>query len=325
MDSQLLISYPNQVGAQRPFCFGTLNDSGGMHWVRSGATRKQDLGVTGFTAHGSNVFVIVQSKKRPKVVAMDPKDWSIRNTYFLTEVIDPHCLVSHRGDLYVASTGNNGVYRLKLENDVVIGEENVWQFPDTSRTTDDVHLNSIAFVDDALVVSSFGPRDANGEWAANGSILLTESGQVLAGNLVHPHSIKYGHGVLAFAESNASQVHIGSRDEAGAFQFRKVPVPGYPRGILLEESNLLVGSSARRKTSKSTGRQLDVGDASTVHSGVYRIDLESDKTQQVFDTSAYATEIYELAQIDCAMPVNKNRPFSLSWMEYLRVAVERRV
>lgn len=303
----LLISFCNQERARRAFSLAALDPTEDrIDWIRVGA-RRRDFGTAGRAVHDDHLYVVIQSNRAPRIVALDRGRWQIRGVSPLARVRDPHSLTVNDGALYVASTGDNAVYRLTLDGPVVGREEMHWRYPGTSETHDDVHLNALAFFDGDLIVSAFGPRDADGRWTPNGVILNADTGQRLAVGLDQPHTVVQDGNRLAFCESRTGRVHTGTRGD-GHIEFQAHDVDGYTRGLWFDTDDLLVGISGHRAASRSTKRALATPNGAVVHSGLRRLRLGSSEVTSIADLSDGANEVYDVIEIDAAQPTSAVRP-----------------
>ena len=250
-----LISFCNQDRPRRRFALAAFERPGDpLAWLRIGVGRR-DFGATGMICHDGFVFAIVQSNRCPRLVAFDAKRWTLDATSPLSQVRDPHSLALRDGRIYVSSTGDNAVYELQLDGPPRLASERLyWRYPETSDQHDDVHLNSLAFVDDELLVSAFGPRGPEGHWTLDGRVLNVDTAAVLAEGLNQPHSLIHGSGFLMFCESKGGRVHV-ARDPERRIVFNAYDIAGYTRGLAYTGDGVLIGVSASRVASRSTGKR----------------------------------------------------------------------
>ena len=116
--SLLLITFCNQTGARRPFGLAAVEPgSARFHWIGLGAGRK-DMGATGFAVRDGLFYVAVQSRE-PRLAAFDPATWRLVAATPFARVRDPHSLAAGSDGLYIASTGDNAVYRLAVARGVL--------------------------------------------------------------------------------------------------------------------------------------------------------------------------------------------------------------
>ena len=326
LEERLLVSFPNQKRsrAQRLFCFANVDERKKLvRWIRCGTTKRVDLGVSGCAVLGGILYVVIQSKKKPKVISIDPKNWRIREIYFLKKVQDPHCLVVHQGKLFLASTGNNSIYSLLIDGDSIVGEEEVWHFPNTSFDQDDVHLNGLVFIDDQMVISAFGRRNTEGDWSKNGILFNVITGSAIRDHLDHPHSAQFLNGLLVFAESNIGMIHIGKMKGRLNFDFLNIKVGGYPRGILIRKDHLIVGQSKIRQISRSTGATINTESKDLGFCGLVKIDLNDYTCGKIIDLSSSGPEIYSVLDVKCCLPSKAHAPSSIAFFETMKAFIQR--
>ena len=311
-----LISFCNQDRPHRRFALAAFERPGDpLAWIRIGAGRR-DFGATGMICHDGFVFVIVQSKQLPRLVALDTRHWTLVASSPLSQVRDPHSLALRDGHLFVASTGDNAVYELLLDGPRLASERLHWRYPETSDDEDDVHLNSLTFVGDELLVSAFGPRDPEGRWSSDGRVLNVDAAAVLAEGVNQPHSLLHSPGFLMFCESRTGRLHVACEPEK-KIAFGAYGVAGYTRGLAHTGDGVLIGVSGSRATSRSTGKALDVS-LDTTSCGLWKLAFTAGKTTCLIDLSGSGNEIYDLLAIDAPMPAFDRAPVRNALAETLR-------
>lgn len=326
LQERLLVSFPNQKrsGVQRIFCFANVDENKKLiRWIRCGATKRADLGVSGCVVLDDILHIVIQSKKKPKIVSIDPNNWRILGTYFLKRAKDPHCLVTHQGKLFLASTGNNSVYSLSIDNNLIVGEEEVWHFPDTSFDQDDVHLNGLIFINDQMIISAFGRRNKEGNWSKGGVLLNVVTGVPIRDHLEHPHSAQFLNGLLVFAESNIGMIHLGKLKNKEDFDFLTIKIGGYPRGILIRKDYLIVGQSEIRQISKSTGIAINAENEDLGSCGLVQINLKDYTFSKIINLSTHGPEIYSVLDVKCCLPSIEHRPSSFAFFEAAKTFFQR--
>ena len=325
LQDRLLVSFPNQKrsGVQRLFCFANIDERKKLiRWIRCGSTKRMDLGGSGCAVLDGILYVVIQSKKRPKIVSIDPRNWQIQRTYFLKKVRDPHCLIAHQGNLFLASTGNNSVYSILIDGKSMT-EEEVWHFPDASFDEDEVHLNGLVFINDQMIISAFGRRNHEGKWDKKGVLFNVTTGTSLRDRLDHPHSAQFSNGLLVFAESNAGMIYFGKMRDKSNFDFSTIKVAGYPRGILVRQDHIIVGQSQIRKISRSTGEPINKENEDLGFCGLIKINLKERNVEKIIDLSNYGPEIYSVLDVKSCMPSKDHAPSSFAFPEAIKVFFER--
>ena len=301
-----LVSFCNQDRRRRCFSLAAFDRPGNpLAWIRLGAGR-QNFSATGMVRLNDFLFVVMQSSRCPQLAAFDLRRWALVAASPFVQVRDPHSLAVHDGRLYVASTGDNAVYELLLNGPRLGSERLHWRYPDTSDDHDDVHLNSLAFVNAELLVSAFGPRDPEGRWTPEGRVLNTDTGALLAEGVSQPHSLIHNQGRLMFCESLGGRFHVSSyREQISAPASHRIA--GYTRGLAPGEDGVLIGVSGPRAASRSTRKPLDIPlDAAS--SGVWKLSFTTGKASRVIDLPDAVNEVYDLLAIDAPMPPQARAP-----------------
>ena len=306
----LLITFCNQTGARRPFGLAAVEpESGRFRWIGLGSWRKA-AGATGLAFHEGFLYVVVQSKKTPRLAAFDRATWRLAAVTPFSRARDPHSLAAGRDGLYVASSGDNAVYRLTLNGGAVSSEELFWRYSGASQNCDDVHVNSLTFAGDRLLVTGFGPRTENGSWGSDGFVMDAGSGTRLASGLGQPHSLAVDGTRIAVAESyaaccaerGAGRVFLGTLTASGISFSKSVEVPGYPRGLSFDGDTLLIGSSATRRVSRSTNATLVHERPGCGQSRLFRLNIGSLTLKPLFNCTRHGREIYAITRLDGPSP-----------------------
>ena len=266
--------------------------------------------------HNGFVFAVVQSSRHPRLVALDTQRWTIAATSPLSQVRDPHSLALHEGRLYIASTGDNAVYELRLDGPRLASERLHWRYPGTADDHDDVHLNSLAFVEGELLVSAFGPRGPEGRWTPDGQVLNTDTGAVLAEAVNQPHSLVCDAGLLMFCESKGGRLQVAHDPE------RKIApgahaIAGYSRGLARTADGILIGVSTSRAASRSTGKPLELS-SDAASCGLWKLTYASGEATCLVDLSDSGNEIYDLLAVDAPMPALERAPARNALAETLK-------
>lgn len=297
----LLITFCNQSGSRRPFGLAAVEpDAARFRWIGLGSGRK-DMGATGFAFYRGLMFVAVQSQ-RPRLVAFDPATWRPAASTPFSSVRDPHSLVARPDGLYIASTGDNAVYRLATKDGALAGENLVWRHPGSSDNRDDVHVNSLAFLGGRMLVTGFGPRSESGSWGSEGFVTEVPGNKRVASGLNHPHSLVCDGARLAVAESYSGRVRIGVLAGNGVSFSHTVELPGYPRGLAFDGDSLIIGTSVMRKVSRSAKTPLDHAHSAHSRSALFRLDLKSLALELLLDCTDRGAEIYEVGLFDGPLP-----------------------
>ncbi len=205
-------------------------------------------GVTGLSRYKDGFICLLQAKKH-KLFYID-KSYKVKKRWTLNMVKDGHSVTVKDGRIYIASTGNDSIVEFIPEKK----EERLY-WKASSDNKDTIHLNSLLWVKDQLIVSAFGKRQGE-EWitARNGFIMDITKGQIIKNSLFHPHTlVKTEEGIFLCESAKKRVISFEGEDELSLDK-------GYIRGLAISKEEIAVGISHARKRSKSTGRLNRVDD-----------------------------------------------------------------
>jgi hypothetical protein len=207
---------------------------------------------------------------------------------------DVHSIAADDDGLLAASSGTDAIVRIDLsEAGGAQAERVVWQAsPDSSSDLN--HLNTVARVDDRVLVAGFGPRPAPAAWrdAREGFVLELPSERPVLRSIYHPHSIcDLGNGEIATCESPLRRV----RTDRGRVSEN---LPGYARGLCIADGSLFVGTSRDRHPGEPlsilphAGINNDHGIAS-----ICGLDLETLALIDVLEISPLGREVFDIIEV----------------------------
>jgi hypothetical protein len=286
--SQLLISFCNTQPKGFPlgrFDFITQQ----FAWIEQFGPDIE--GATGLCGGPAGFYVLLQRKQsagRDSALAFLGPDLRIRHTVQLDSVRDAHSLIQHDGALLVASTGTNQIIRVHWDGQDTAPREEVFWSAVEETGKDKVHLNAILEYRGEIFVSLFGDQ-IEGAWDSSnrGEVRNLTTGQVLCGDLKHPHSLFLLEGNIYCLNSLDGRVVC---THSGTASWN---VSGYARGVALDGQYLFVATSRFRQISRKTGkRRLAPPDISGCR--LYSIDLMSGDMES-WDLSPFGQEIYDIA------------------------------
>jgi len=279
-------------------------ESRSFSWVNLGVQERGVTGATGMARAEDRYYVLLQHEGgRNSLLSLD-NNLRVIGVWSLKRVQDGHSMVWRRGELYVVSTGTNSIIKVRPDRQGV-HEEEFWRYGHYSG--DAVHINSLAFDDQGLYISLFGPKGQHDNWmyADGGQILFLEAKdltpRIVLEELFHPHSLCWWRGELFFAESRRGRICSLSRAGGGnRVEVKEWAVlPGYVRGLAGEGKQLYVAVSGLRRRSKSTGMRNTppTDDSSLFESYIYQLDpLTGERSKERM--TLYGTEIYDLLPIE---------------------------
>lgn len=264
-----------------------------LSWVPYPADGVLDLGLTGLCSHQGYIYAVTQSST-PRLLVFDTQmNWLASSP--LANVRDAHSLVVHRSELFVASTGNDSVYRLVLNKrrTELLEEDLHWGAGAAGKDT--IHLNSLCSNKQALFATAF---NVDGRKRRQGVILNLDQNTTIADGLFHPHSLMAeGDSLLTLSSADAK---IKRFDLWGRL-LQEIRLVGYLRGLTRFRGGYLVGRSSSRLVSRSTGQSLQLT-LPTDCAEFYVLNKSLHLTRRI-PCAAYGHEIYDLVTFKPRMHV----------------------
>lgn len=220
----------------------------------------------------------------------------IWKTIPVSPVKDIHGITWFDEWIYIASSGNNAIYRCNLDGDMDL----VWCLDEYGVGTDvpidkDLfHVNDICHMNSTFFISMFDKRDGD-TWRENATgKIISVGGEIVYDNLFQPHSLKDVDGKLFVCDSRRGRLRTNPEDNLN------VKVPGYMRGFDWDDRYFYLGSSSHRHVSRHTGEYHPLGDEQVFmfEPGVYIVDRETCMIQKFMGLGHLTQEIYEVMVID---------------------------
>lgn len=301
--TSLLVSFCNQVSS--PDCSLCIFDmsSRASRWIDFSSLSDDVCNsfscVCGICGVAEDVIITTQGAS-PILATVSIAEAKITNYVALKKCKDTHSLVYSNGYVYIVSTGTNEIYRVPFKDGQLGEEELFWNYPGVSHERDEVHLNGLTVDGDDLIASCFGPKNAEGAWGLEGRVFHVESGASIHAGLNQPHTPLVIGDQLVFVESAESKVFMYTKTASGAWTLSaEIKMPGYTRGLALQDGHLLVGISSSRNVSRS--RKTAVADIrEPTDTAIMRVDLETHSTEVACDLSAFAREVYDIVSVNGA-------------------------
>lgn len=155
------------------------------------------------------------------------------------EQLDLHDVLIIDSKIYVVITERNEVVCLDHNFAFV----NKWGLPGES---DSAHINSIAYYQGRILASVFGLFEKHREYKEGtlglGKVLDIRTGEIIIEGLSQPHSLTV-HGNLLYLCSSEDKELIAFDGRAIV---KRLPLPGYTRGITIGKNHIYVGLSLSR-------------------------------------------------------------------------------
>lgn len=260
-------------------------------------------GATGLIKTKQNYFLNLQSKQ-PYVLSLDI-NLNIIDCKKLELVRQPHSLAFHEDHLYIVSTGNNSIYRLPYNNK--FGQEELHLCLDEAKT-DQIHLNSLVFFENQLIVSCFGANKGN-NLIRSGYIKNVSYDRILLEGIREPHSLVTYNNALYVLESVSGclyQIIPGQKCQL----FKEFS--SYARGLAFQDNEIFIVRNAYRRLSRQLGgrKQTPLIDITAElcewqRSWICRSKFD-ENTYQKKDFTAFAFEVYDIVSL-----ISEPKPINL--------------
>jgi Domain of unknown function (DUF4915)/Glycosyltransferase family 25 (LPS biosynthesis protein) len=292
---RLLISFCNQFVS--PECSLAIIETTteGCEWIKFDlpedlASRMQ--GITGIVHTASRLFVLTQGRN-PALLVLCAKKLSLLHVKPLNKIKDPHSAVFIKETLYIASTGTNQIYSIRVSESGPEDETLYWSYPNIDLDSDYIHLNGITVVDNRIVATCFGTKNSEGKWGSNGRVFFTDTNESILNFLNNPHTPYFTEDILYVAESKSGLIHRFAKTEHRFDALAPISIAGYVRGLTVIDNILYVGVSSERSFSRSNGEPTAACN-NTYGSRICSVDLKSMRIVEHRMLRMLGDEIYDL-------------------------------
>lgn len=276
------------------FIFECDTDSGNVRPVkcRWWFWGKRPKGVTGLCHYRDGILAVFNSSPS-QLVYLSLPDYRMINRWVLKLGHSPHSITVYDDKAYIANTGMDGI----IEFDITTKTETIY-WRDNGGGRDSIHINSLFWHNGELYASAFGTKPTGGMWsdAKQGYVINLGTGEKVIFPIYHPHSARWALDSVFWCESSYQRVVSSTY---GVLE----GIRGYARGLVVTESQLVVGVSTGRRKSKSTG--ADMSESSLrfqANCGIeyyswHANDLADSKLQGYIDMYPWGNEIYDILQL----------------------------
>ncbi len=251
-------------------------------------------GITGLAPYKNGFLCLLQAKSH-KLFYIDKK-YTLIKKWKLNKVKDGHSIVVYNEKIYIASTGNDSIVEMHPDTST---EQIFWQANNNKKDT--IHLNSIIWHEDEMIISAFGQKSGD-RWitAKNGFLKNIHKDKIIKNHLFHPHTILKTSDGIFFCES--ARKRIVNLDNNNILSLKA----GYVRGLAITDEEIAIAISHARKRSKSTGKLNDMDDelmkSFQVGCGInvykrYGNEINKAKFTKFIDIYPFSNEIYDLLLI----------------------------
>ncbi len=289
---KLVISFCNQTGnLDAPNLLVLDLNTASKQWIKIDVDNDGFTGVAQDKKYIYALYQAPKNQDlKAGIVIIDKETLRVKLTTELPGLYDPHsCVIDEHGDIYAVSTGTEQVLKYRFNDraetitlqgcvwhpytksdHIATFFKNLWRlrsFPKketkeffwrirkgTFWTPEYMrhllgthHLNSLFLSNANLFISGFGPPKSElFTSATEGYIFDIKQRKKTHEHINHPHSVFVNKGDLFYCESRTRTV---KKRSSALITLEN----GYTRGLAIADDLLIVGSSASRKKSRSTG------------------------------------------------------------------------
>ena len=238
-------------------------------------------GITGMCKHLGQTVLLLQ--RMPSTLVFLNQDFKVDRVLSLDGLKGIHTILSWHDHIYLSVTNQDRIMRLNVDDKL----EEVWT---NDTMADRIHLNSLCIHNDQLHASAFGAKKAD-LWSSadEGYVFNVETGEHVLNSVWHPHSSFSYQGDMFCCDSSHQRVisNLGVLIDG---------LPGYTRGLYMDDTVVVCGSSLGRVVSHSTGVRIsnksDLGKLAG-WCGVSVLFKETQNTCTI-DLNDKATEVFEI-------------------------------
>jgi len=173
------------------------------------------------------------------------KNFKLEDHWHVPNMKLGHSIIPFNGKYYIAASGNDKIIEIDLEKKEFSDFYKIDPEIPSSKETDTVHLNSVTVFQNQICFSQFG--DLGLENTKNKGSIQTVKGKILFSGLFHPHTTLGYKNSLFFCDSMNATIRQDNQE---------LKIPGYARGLAINDKYLVVGISAARKKSERTGEKI---------------------------------------------------------------------
>jgi len=206
-------------------------------------------GITGLTQNDKYIYAASQNNISTYIYTIDKKTLFTIKYQKLTKVKDAHSIMYENNRLHIVSTGNNTIYTYTIDkNNDLKYKKILYQYK--NHTKDTIHINSIARYDDDYYFSAFGPKKDNLNTKTDSGYIINIKNKVNEIKpIYHPHSVTFRNSDIYYCESKKSIIYKNNKKIINL-------IPGYTRGLIVDDNYIICGTSTPRIKSRSTGKKM---------------------------------------------------------------------
>ncbi|MFK8012621.1 MAG: DUF4915 domain-containing protein [Marinicellaceae bacterium] len=242
-------------------------------------------GITGMCLHNNQIVLLLQ--RMPSTLVFLDKAFNFIDYWPIENIRGVHSILSKNNEIYLSVTNQDKIIAINTEKKI----KEVW----TKNTEKDtIHLNSICLHKKLVHATAFGPK-ASELWssAQSGMLFNINSNNVIINNIWHPHSSFSFNGELYCCDSSNQRV-------IGENTVLLKNLPGYSRGLFIDENMILCGSSQGRQVSHSTGVKISNKSDKGKIAGQCGLTVHFKESQltKFIDFNNKALEVFDILQVN---------------------------
>ena len=238
-------------------------------------------GITGVCFHKNMTVLLLQ--RMPSTLVFLNSDLTFNKSVELKGLVGVHSILSHENEIYLSVTNQDRIVKITDNGE----QKEVWT---KGTLNDSIHLNSLCIHKGELCASAFG-RKSNQLWssAQSGYVFNVKTNEKILENVWHPHStFDFQEQIYCCDSSNQRIIN-----ENGIVQS---DLPGYTRGLYIDEDVIVCGNSQGRQVSHSTGVKITNQSGQGVKAGTCCLTVLFKKNQKTIhlDLTTMATEVFDI-------------------------------
>jgi len=237
-------------------------------------------GVTGMCYHNQKLVLMLQ--RNPSTLLFLNQQLQVEQVVPMEGLKGVHTILSWHDELVVSVTRQDRIVRL----DGAFKQHEVWS---TGSMHDTIHLNSLCVHQNRLYATAFGQKkDQLWSSADQGYVFDVATSEPMIKPIWHPHSLVSYDGQLCCCHSTFQQVISAQGVVADQ-------LPGYTRGLYLDDELLICGLSIGRLVSHSTGIKISNQTGVGKRAGSCGVYVRfADQTEALIDLSHLGSEVFEV-------------------------------
>ena len=293
MQKQFLISFCNNksnIDKKNKGFIGLLNidmKSHSLSFQSIALPLPNDLagnGITGMCYHQGRLVLLLQ--RMPSTLLFLNDSYELSDYWPLADIKGVHSILSKGDSIYLSVTNQDKIVKVDNKKAVQV----MWS---KATQSDTIHLNSICEHNNRIYATAFGEKEEN-LWssARSGTAFCIETNETIIDKIWHPHSLFSYQNQLYCCDSSNQRV-IGQQQPLLS------DLPGYSRGLYINDELIICGNSLGRQVSHSTGIKISNKSDKGTLAGVCGVSVNfRQNNQAVFlDLTNVASEVFEIMPV----------------------------